>query len=306
MKHVLLRNLTLMFTLTVAAFLYSCQDEDTDPTYDLPTVSTSPTSAEVYAGDAAEVTLTIAAAGGFDRLEIYEDGAFFVEKTASDIGVTDGDTSSFDLLLSLEIDETASVGDEFVYTFMVIDSESQESAPAQFTITVSSPEAKVQTAIFLYAPTDDEDSKTFYSIADNLTYSVNEVEATDGASSTIDLGYFFISEANLASPSDYSDAFTGAYDISDWTTHRTTLMVATTLTSNDVVELTTVADIEDALADVDFDVNGESTMEGLTVGSVYAFQTEDGLEGLLVVSSLQEGYDKGDYIELEFILASAE
>lgn len=193
------------------------------------------------------------------------------------------------------------VGSEYEFEFVVVD-DSNQKATSTVTVTVISPEAKVQTAVLLYAPTVDENSDTFYSIALDSVYSVNDVEQTEGASGTVDLGYFYVTEANLASPSDYSSAFVGAYDISDWAERRSTNMVLTSLTS--VEGISTVADVEAALAEIDFEADGATTVEGLEVNQIYAFETEDGLQGLIRVVSIEPGFNSDDFVELEFILAA--
>lgn len=288
-------------------FLYSCGEDEPEPTTDAPSIDFSVTGGTLNStmdtvfvdfGGTVNWTFNITAPGGFNTFRLS--GAVTGEFTRTDLGLDAGATSA---TVSASTGPWDQVGYFTVTATAVDDVDTGQTSSADVVVCVGSPDARVQTAVILYVPTQDEESKTFYSIDLDSLYSINDVEAIDGASPTIDLGYFYVSEANLASPSDYSDAFVGAPDISDWTQRNETKMVASTLTN--FVEMTSVADVEAQLANIDF-TTSESTVEGLTVGgTIYAFQTAGGLEGFFRVTDLQPGFDQGDNITLEFIIADA-
>ncbi len=304
MKNVL--NKLFLFALVGSfALLYSCgEDEGEEPTIDAPSIDftvsgDATTNADkdtvwVQAGNSINWTFTVTAPGGFN---VFRAGT--TEVTRTDLQLDAGATSA---TINLTSGPYETVGYSTLTFEAVDDVGTGQSSTLDVVVCVTSPNAKVQSAVIIYAPTQDENSKTFYSIGLDSLYSVNDVEATNGASATVDLGYYYVSEANLASPSDYSDAFVGAYDISDWQVRNETKMVASTLSN--FVEMTTVADVEAQLANIDF-TNAETTVEGLTVGgTIYAFQTAGGLEGFFRVTDLQPGFNQGDNITLEFILAA--
>ena len=180
------------------AFLYSCSDDDEDP-------SAAPTAnvvasitaggsltdgGDVVAGETVEFTVNVTAEGGFNTLNVT--GAVTESFSRNDLGIEAGTTTaapSFNY-----VTDDGEIGTSLTFNFEAVDDENQ-TVEVSFSFNVvapPSPDAKVQTAVLLYAPTGDENSETFYSIADDETYSVNEVEATAGASSKIDLGYFQI------------------------------------------------------------------------------------------------------------------
>lgn len=313
----LFEKLFLLSTVFALVFLFSCGDDDTeDPTPENPTVivdvkvngESKASPATVAVGDEITADIDVLAAGGFNVFRVYvvQDGTTkttleLVRTSLPDIAdLTDFETS---LEIMASVPDTLA-GTSITLEFEVVDDAGLTGSAADFVLDVEVAEAKVQTAVFLYAPTDNEESQTFYSIALDSIYSINEVEELEGASGTIDIGYFYVTEANLAAPSAYSSAFEGAYDISDWDTRRSTNMVLTDLT--DVTEISTVSDVEEVLVGVDFGSEGQTTIEGLEVNQIYAFETEDGLQGLMRVVSIEPGFESNDYIELEFILASAE
>ena len=67
--------------------------------------------------------------------------------------------------------------------------------------------------------------------------------------------------------------------------------------------MSTYADIDAAFEAGTLDANGVIT--GLTEGTVLAFETVDGVKGLILVSEIEPGFESNDYIELD-ILAQLE
>ncbi|MFY0686024.1 MAG: hypothetical protein JXQ90_02605 [Cyclobacteriaceae bacterium] len=293
------QKLLLLAVVGSVGFLYSCGEDPIEETFDPPSVTFAglDEGAEVEFGTDVELTLTVSAPGGFNVVRLSDGTNQVAEFTRTDLGVDAGTTSATTPAITLT---ELAVG-SYMLTAEAVDDDGQ-TGEATLTFSVTSPPAKIQTAVLLYAPTADETSQTFYSISENKTYSVNDVEATsDPVSANIDLGYFFVTEANIAAPSAYSTAFTGAYDISDWGTRNETYFVAVSATPT---ELVTVADVQAVLDGVDFS-GGNLIEEGLETGTVLAFSTDGGQQGILHVTALQPGFNSTDFITLEFILAEA-
>ena len=163
--------------------------------------------------------------------------------------------------------------------------------------------AKIQTAVILYAPLGDMKSQTFYSIENNQTYSMDDVNSTtDPVAAYIDFGYYYgsIDSATLASPYEYT-----IYDLSAWEAKNATTLAVTTITSAEYLEMVTVSDIETALAGVDVnDANG--TVTNLSANDILMFKTVDNVQGLIHVSAIT-GTDGSDgMIKLEMKLAASE
>lgn len=307
----LLKSSFILLAVASMTFLASCGDEE-DPLPDAPIIEVT-ADAEVAEGDPIELTIAITAAGGFDRFTITEGTNNFIgEYDAEDFqDVEDGAVTAFTQLISLTGNATA--GTTLDFTVLVVDKENQTASDVVSVDIVepASPVAKVQTTVLLYAPTGDGASASFYSIDDDMTYSIDDVDATtDPVSSGIEIGYYYGAEANLVAPSVFLDFTNLEGEYSDpthglpaWGTRNSTKMVK--LTGVSVTETTTVAEVEAAIADVDFDA-ASNYVEGVLANDMYAFESSTGYSGLIRVVALEPGFESNDYITLEFILTTAE
>jgi hypothetical protein len=251
----------------------------------------------VTAADSFSIVISITAEAGFNTLNI-SGGVASSTINRNDLGIVSGTT---DAKVTLTVSTSSSLGDGSI-DFEAVDEE-VNTATASFSFVVISPAAKIQTAVMLYAPLGDSSSQTFYSIANNQTYSLGDVLSTsDPVSASIDFGYYYGSTDNaaLASPAEYT-----IYDLSAWGSQNATTLAVTTITSAEYFEMVTVSDLETAIASVDVtDANG--TVTNLSANDILMFKTVDNVQGLIHVSAIT-GTDGSDgMIELEMKLAASE
>ncbi len=317
------QKLLLLTIVGSIGLLYSCSDDDETPPA-APSLSVSAAidgggslsdGGDVGTGETVTFTVTITAPGGFNTLNVSNGLTATYNRNSQEAEVSEDGTSATVTFSA----ETPSQAGSITVDFEAVDDDNQTTTDS-FSFNVTSPAAKVQTAIILFAPGGEGKTHTFYSISEDMVYSIDDVDATtDPVSGTIDLGYYYGQEANLVSPSVYV-SFTGLGDtqygdandgLPAWGTRNETKLAETTLT--DVTEITTVADVEGAISGIDFTAAG-NVMEGLAVGEIYAFETAGGLQGLIRVLSILEGFQVGTdpndsevtgNVELEFILAEA-
>lgn len=306
----LFEKLFLLSAVTSMLVMVSCSDdEDTTPAVAQPSISVvlqvngqSATTAQP--GDSISFVISAQAEGGINR--IYTTAQSFVgfDQNRNDLGLASGDTNVSKNLVLAGSPESTDVGSTWTATFIVVD-EVDQADSTTVTVDIVSPDAKVQTAKLLYAPTGDGNSLTFYAIAENVIYAHTDVTGTaEAVSPKIDLGYYYGGSTDLASLAPISAYPSSVFDISGWGTKNATKLVKTTMAVETYTSLVSVADVEVELEGLDFTTqNGIQT--NLAVGNVLAFETVDGLQGFIYVSGLEPGFDSNDYIELEFILATS-
>ena len=297
----------IVSSLLGLVFFYGCsEDEVIEEVASSIDISLSATTSDgnslvsggnVTAADSFSIVISITAEAGFNTLNISGDVASSTINR-NDLDIASGTT---DAKVTLTVLASSSLGDGSI-DFEAVD-EKGNTATASFSFVVVSPAAKIQTAVMLYAPLGDSSSQTFYSIANNQTYSLGDVISTsDPVSASIDFGYYYGSTDNaaLASPAEYT-----IYDLSAWGSQNVTTLAVTTITSAEYLEMVTVSDIETAIAGVDVtDANG--TVTNLSANEILMFKTVDNVQGLIHVSAIT-GTDGSDgMIELEMKLAASE
>ena len=297
----------IVSSLLGLVFFYGCsEDEVIEEVASSIDISLSATTSDgnslvsggnVTAADSFSIVISITAEAGFNTLNISGDVASSTINR-NDLDIASGTT---DAKVTLTVLASSSLGDGSI-DFEAVDEEGN-TATASFSFVVVSPAAKIQTAVMLYAPLGDSSSQTFYSIANNQTYSLGDVISTsDPVSASIDFGYYYGSTDNaaLASPAEYT-----IYDLSAWGSQNETTLAVTTITSAEYLEMVTVSDIETAIAGVDVtDANG--TVTNLSANEILMFKTVDNVQGLIHVSAIT-GTDGSDgMIELEMKLAASE
>ena len=297
----------IVSSLLGLVFFYGCsEDEVIEEVASSIDISLSATTSDgnslvsggnVTAADSFSIVISITAEAGFNTLNISGDVASSTINR-NDLDIASGTT---DAKVTLTVLASSSLGDGSI-DFEAVD-EKGNTATASFSFVVVSPAAKIQTAVMLYAPLGDSSSQTFYSIANNQTYSLGDVISTsDPVSASIDFGYYYGSTDNaaLASPAEYT-----IYDLSAWGSQNETTLAVTTITSAEYLEMVTVSDIETAIAGVDVtDANG--TVTNLSANEILMFKTVDNVQGLIHVSAIT-GTDGSDgMIELEMKLAASE
>ena len=297
----------IVSSLLGLVFFYGCsEDEVIEEVASSIDISLSATTSDgnslvsggnVTAADSFSIVISITAEAGFNTLNISGDVASSTINR-NDLDIASGTT---DAKVTLTVLASSSLGDGSI-DFEAVDEEGN-TATASFSFVVVSPAVKIQTAVMLYAPLGDSSSQTFYSIANNQTYSLGDVISTsDPVSASIDFGYYYGSTDNaaLASPAEYT-----IYDLSAWGSQNVTTLAVTTITSAEYLEMVTVSDIETAIAGVDVtDANG--TVTNLSANEILMFKTVDNVQGLIHVSAIT-GTDGSDgMIELEMKLAASE
>lgn len=303
----LFKNFMMLTAVGAIAFLYSCSEED-EPTAAMPSISVSATvdgvaladGGSVITGNDISVTVTATTPGGFNVIRATAGGTT-TEVTRNDLQLDAGATSGT-ATLTVETPEEQ-VGSTIDWTFTIVDDLNQ-TGETTFSYTVAepeSPDAKVLTAKMLAAPTGDNTSSTFYSIRLDQLYSQEDVLGTsDPISEGIDLGYYYGAndEATLVSPDEYPTAIV---DLNDWGTTNTTNLQLTTISSEDYMAITSVADVAAAVDGVTFDE--DNTITNLSVGDILAFQTTDASEisGLIMVQEINGTFNEGDNIVIELI-----
>ena len=308
MKNIF-KKIIIASSLLGLVFFYGCSEDDVLPIdVVVPNIdiSLSATTSDgttlvdggnVSAGDSFSIVISITAEAGFNTLNTSGDVASSTINR-NDLDIASGTTNAE---VTLTVSTSNSLGDGSI-DFEAVDEEGN-TANASFSFVVVSPAAKIQTAVMLYAPLGDSSSQTFYSIANNQTYSLgNVISTSDPVSASIDFGYYYGSSDNaaLASPAEYT-----IYDLSAWGSQNATTLAVTTITSAEYLEMVSVSDIETALAGVDVtDANG--TITNLSANDILMFKTVDNVQGLIHVSTIT-GTDGSDgMIELEMKLAASE
>ena len=309
----LINNLFLFGLLGSIVFLYSCNGGDDEPvvmTPDPPSISLSveggTLSADqsmltVEAGSSLTFSATVTAPGGFNRFFLVENNNTdpSADFSRRDLSLDAGATTA---QISLNPFSYPTAGNALL-TFTAVDDEGQ-TTEAVVNVTITSQPAEVRSQTLLAAPLGDNSSKTFYSVSNDALYSNNDVTGTaDPLSAAIDFGYYYgaSENASLASPSSYP---TSIYDLTaiGWGTLNTTALATTTISASTFAELSSVADVEGQLENVDFST-APALVTNLSEGDVLAFSTAGGVQGLIRVVTITGTFNAGDNIELELILA---
>ncbi len=302
-------------------FLASCGDGDTEePLPDAPVVSVT-SGSEVVPGGVFTAAVEVTAAGGFDRLNVYIDGTFNAEYNASAIdGVEDGAVTTFTVEVATTLANSV-LDDTFEFTYEVVDKNNLQGE-ANYTVDISSPEARVYTTFLLAAPlandpdtpTDDRNSMTFYSTNLGERISAAAIVASEASSADVDFGYYATTNANgfcLAAPASYPSA---VYDLSatgqQWGTLNATIIKETSLNAAAFAETTTWAGIDAAF---EAGTNEAGLQTNLEADMVLAFETDADKEGgskrglILVVETVDANgdgnyYDENDGIKIQVIV----
>lgn len=309
-------NKLFLFALTGSfIFLYSCGEDEPEPTTDAPSIDFSVTGGTLNStmdtvfvdfGGTIDWTFNITAPGGFNTFRLS--GAVTAEFTRTDLGLDAGATSA---TVSASTGPWNQVGNFTITATAVDDIGTGQTSTADVVVSVSGIPARSLSAQLLFVPDLAKTSETFYSTNLGEAWTLNEVNGTGNNSINIDFGYFYGSSSliNIASPSDYV-----AYDLvaENWGALNTTTFKDTDLSATDFAEVTTWAAIDAAF---DAGTNPENTKNGdeTTVGKVIAFETDadktDGAKrGLILISALVDDNengefdDVGDYVSIDIIV----
>jgi len=151
---------------------------------------------------------------------------------------------------------------------------------------------------------DNTTQGSFYSIANDKVYTLEEAFANQGA---IDfLCFFELTETHanyttIASPgANIKEIFTGDYDFDNWETTNTTYLYQleeSEFTPAQFDALTETDAIIESLYDAE---NARRKAKNLQVDDIYAFQTENGAYGIFKVTAVTTGEDGS--VEFKYII----
>lgn len=175
-----------------------------------------------------------------------------------------------------------------VIKFVVTD-KADQTVEKSLTITYEAPSAAVAKVVGIEMGSHNDDFGSFYSVANNLVYSVADATSNQAA---VDFLYYkgATNFATIASPAD-TDAATVYPALDSWTSKNATLFQATDIT----------ADQFDAISDTySFDdfTSALTTLTQLENNQVIMFKTWDNKLGLIKVVSITS---RGDYVVLDVV-----
>lgn len=314
-------NKLFLFALVGSfVFLYSCGEDEPEPTTDAPSIDFSVTGGTLNAtmdtvfvdfGGTIDWTFNITAPGGFNTFRLS--GAVTGEFTRTDLGLEAGATSA---TVSATTGPWDQVGNFTVTATAVDDVDTGQTSSADVVVSVSGVPARAYSAVLLFAPLaedpdtggDQRTSETWFSTNLGEAISSAEIVASTASSADVDFGYYYTSAAYLSSPASYN---ANVYDLSEngqnWGTLNGTMFKETTLTSTDFTETTLWSQLDDAYA------AGTNEAGSLIVEAdkVYAFSTDadkGAKKGLILVKAIVDGDNDGsffgaaDYVEMDILV----
>lgn len=119
-----------VFAVVSLFFVAACSDDDEPSTGDAPIISLSSSLAQDVPGATVSVTVTVDAPNGGQTLQITG---------VSNPDVTLNGSTEQEVVVDIEIPESAVVGSTINVSFIAVDEKSLSSEPAEFTITVGDP-----------------------------------------------------------------------------------------------------------------------------------------------------------------------
>jgi hypothetical protein len=290
-------NKLFLFALTGSfIFLYSCGEDEPEPTTDAPSIDFSVTGGTLNAtmdtvfvdfGGTIDWTFNITAPGGFNTFRLS--GAVTAEFTRTDLGLDAGATSA---TVSASTGPWNQVGNFTITATAVDDVDTGQTSSADVVVSVSGVPAEDQ-AVSLGVVLGDLTGQAFYSVSRATKYSPSEVTSTSEAiSADIDFGYYYGSSDNatIATPAAFETSIFSA-QVEGWNVKNATTLKTTDLSNTDFIEVTTVSQIETAFDAGTLDDNG--IISGLAANQVIAFETVGGVKGLILVESIT-GTDGSD------------
>lgn len=307
----LMRITLLFFAVGCLIVLTNCGSDNEPEPVPSPTISVSASSddagtlndgGQVEATDKVWFTINITATGGFNVFRVS--GDLTQEFTRNDLQLGEGATSA---LVEFTYQTTASEhGSTITLNFQAVD-DLDQTTDGSFTFDIAtSPNAKVYSQVLLAAPLEDNSANSFLDIHSNIVYNNTD---GPGSSANIDIGYAYIDNAIIASPSVYP-----LLDVQNsWPNRNSTQMWKLDMTSETYASMTTVADVtekgEEYVDQTDIDNPGTYSISDLVNGDIVYFTTEgtfqDRLRGFFRVVEISGTFNQGDGIELEFILETA-
>ncbi len=273
------------------AFLYSCGDDDEDPSA-APTVSVSAAitggsalsdGGDVEAGSSVDFTVSVTAEGGFNVLRLANGVTAEFPRTDTDnvtLG-TDGTTATVTFQVTTE---SGDAGNSVTIDFTAVDDEDQTGTGSfSFNIVApASPDVVTHTETLLGGQLNPNES-SFYNAVDDASYGYADMR--DNNSANTDFAFFY-GTTNMYTIAALDDSDAGiafeaaigadALSATVIATRNQTRFKPTDLTSTEFEAIATEADLLNAYGEV---AAGDTKVNGLEAGDVFAFVLDDDRAG---------------------------
>lgn len=183
----LIFNIFLIFAALNLLFLVSCEDDDGNDIINTgPEIAfevngeSDPSSVDAAVGETITLRLDVSDDDGIDSIVVRK----LVDGTVDTVSSYQAGTGSFNQDVDIVIEGTDAGGD-VVIEIEAFDSEGNSNTQ---TITVNISPIANYTAVLLYAPLADQQSKSFFSVTSGQTYSLNEIESDGDVGDTTGVG----------------------------------------------------------------------------------------------------------------------
>lgn len=303
MKQLRTKFMSMLAIAGVIGFA-SCGPDEEVETVAPTVVVTYSGDANVAAGTEIEATVAFTAGAGIAGINLTPiidgeagDKAF---NNPSEFGVAAGDTVG--TFVVTYTPAASLIGSTVEWEIEVVDAEDR-TAMDDFSITVVSA-LRNFTAVLLEAPDAERNQDVWFSVAEGITYTSNEVtDGPAGTSAKIDFGYYYgnTSLASIAAPANFPTAIQDlGPNGQNWGERNATLIRSTSMTEAEFNEVTTVAEIETAFNGGN---NENGNVTNLAVGDVIAFETAstsaNGVKkGLALVTAITTGFSGSITVEI--------
>jgi hypothetical protein len=283
--------LYLFALLMLAAFGLSSCGDTTEDIVPAPIIILNPESVTVDVGQTASTSYSVTTQGTLNRIQIQKEGVTL--QTISSFSSAGSHEGRIDYLTTND-----DAGKTLVFTLIATDTEGT-SARADFTVIVN--EAPTPTVVRTYTLGAQSSAQgSFASAGSDQVFSIAQAKQN---AARIDFAYLFgtIQGAVIGSPRDNSVDFIYGTNsnftengVHTWSQRNDTRFKLTALIANDFNGITNGRQLEAAYnagtqPNNDGASEGSSSRTALEVNKVYAFRTQAGKFGLILVNRIQEG-----------------
>ncbi|WP_027002586.1 hypothetical protein [Hugenholtzia roseola] len=281
----------LFALLMLATFGLSSCGDTTEDIVPAPIIILNPESVTVDVGQTASANYSVTTQGTLNQIQIQKEGVTL--QTISSFTSTGSHEGRLDYLTTND-----DAGKTIVFTLIATDTEGT-SGRADFTVVVN--EAPTPTLVRTYTLGAQGSAQgSFASAGSDQVFSIAQAKQN---AANIDFAYLFgtIQGAVVGSPRDNSVDFIYGTNsnftengVHTWSQRNDTRFKLTALTTNDFNGITNGRQLETSYnagtqPDNDGASEGSSSRTALEVNKVYAFRTQAGKFGLILVNRIQEG-----------------
>ena len=309
----LFKNISKLFVVTLVIALVSCggDDEVIAPVLpDGPTITivsdqlSASASYEATAGEEISFSVTVNAPGGFNNYTA-KSGSQTIISESKDSGTT---VTTFTSNQTTIIPTTEDLVGQTISIEITAVDDNNKTSTVTVEFTVVSVPLNVFSAQMLAAPLGDLSAASFFSSNTGTLYAPATVNASnDPLSNDIDFGYYYGTNdnASIASPAGFLTITGLDKQVSSWGTKNSTTLLATTMTSAEFTETTTLAALETSFAS---GTDGSEFKTSISVGDVIAFQTNStktnspGKKGLILIKAINGTDGENDNIEIDVLV----